>query len=97
MELNKYNLYSYNANEKVSITDDKILVDIQKMKSITEFEDIEKYVKDLFGEIGNRKVFKFENNVILIIEREENLIKIGALQNDKQIFGQSWALEEIKE
>ena len=91
---NKYSVYSQNAQNFLHTCDDKILVDIHRLNNINEYDDVVKYVKEIWGDFEGERTFSYPNNVLVIIRNKENCIEIGALKNNKQILGLGWKCEQ---
>ena len=89
-EFNMYSMYSYAAGDLKTACDDKILVDLHKLESITEYYDVLDFVDKTFGEIEDQKIMDYPNEVKVIVQKKENEILVGALKGQEQIFGQSW-------
>ena len=94
MNFNVYSVYAYSAQNVQGSSDSKVLVDLQRLNSFKEYDDALQSVLREFGDVqvGEEKQFDFDNEVKVLIKREENLIAVGAIQNEKQIFGKYWAL-----
>ena len=97
MEFNQYNLYSYSAGDMQSACDDKILVDLQRLKNIKEYREVDEFVTKVFGEVRDQKFIDYPNDIKVIIMKQENKIAVGALQGVRQIFGLSWKLVANKD
>ena len=93
-EFNPYNLYSYAAGQMSTACDGKIFVDLQRLKSIHDLDEVKEYVDKTFGSFEDKKVFKYPNDVIVFISKAENSIGVVAMQNDKQIYGNRWYVDE---
>ena len=89
-EFNMYSMYSYAAGDFKNACDDKILVDLHRLESITEYYDVLDFVDKTFGVIESQKVMDYPNDVKVIVQKKENEILVGALKGNEQIFGQSW-------
>ena len=89
-EFNMYNLYSYAAGEFKSACDDKILVDLHKLKGMKEYYDVLDYLDKTFGEFEGQKTMDYPNEVKVIMQKQENFVLVAALKGEEQIFGQSW-------
>ncbi|MBR1373681.1 hypothetical protein IJ750_06200 [bacterium] len=96
-EFNMYNLYSYNAGDFKNACNDKILVDLHRLESITEYYDVLDFVDKTFGIIEDQKIMDYPNNVKVIVQKKENQIMVGALKGEEQIFGQAWIFTPNKE
>ena len=94
---NKYAMYSYAAGDLKNACDDKILVDLQKLKNLTEFLDVEEFVNANFGEVEDYKEISYPNNIMVYILHKDNEIKICAAKNEEQIFGRGWIFHPDKE
>ena len=94
MTFNKYSLYSYAAGEFKTACDDKILVDLKRLDSLEDYDEIVNFVDNLFGksEIDGTKWYDYPNNIEVVVERKEKFVAVGALKNDKQFFGRQWRL-----
>ena len=90
MQFNQYNMYSYMVENFSHMCDEKILVDLQRFQNLVEYDEVKELVDKVFGTFENSKIFEYPNNIKVIIQKEENVIKIGALQNNKEIFGKGW-------
>ena len=90
MQIDKYSMYSYMVDNFSHACDDKILVDLQKLRNLNDYNEVTEMVDEIFGDFEENKIFEYPNNIKVLIQKEENIIKIGALQNDKEIFGQGW-------
>ena len=89
-QFNQYSLYSYAVQDFKTSCDDKILVDLHKLKSINGYENAFAFVTQTFGNFDAEKHIEYRNGVKLDIYHPENLLIVYAQQNDKQIFGLSW-------
>ena len=49
-EFNQYNLYSFAAGQATHTCDDKILVDLQRFKSIHDIDELNEYIDKTFGQ-----------------------------------------------
>ena len=92
MQFNQYSMYSYAAADFKSACDDKILVDLQRLDKLNEYDEVIDFVNKVFGEVESYKTFDYPNNILVAVSKEENKIIVGAKQDGKQIFGQSWQL-----
>ena len=88
--LNQYSLYSYAVNDFKSACDDKILVDLQMMKSLEYFDEVEQFVDKTFGKFNAQKVIDYPNDVKLTLLKYPDIIIVAATQGEKQIFGTCW-------
>lgn len=93
-EFNTYNLYSYAAGQMQSAADGKVFVDLQRLKSIHDIDEVKDYVDKTFGEVKDNRMFKYPNDVIVFVSKAENKIDVLAVQKDKQIFGNRWYVDE---
>ena len=93
MTIDKYSLYTHAAGELKTSCDDKIIVDLERLKSITEYDEAINFVTKVFGEVEGHKQFYYPNEVIVAIETEENILRVGAVKKEEQIFGLQWTLE----
>ncbi len=87
---NKYSSYCYIAADLQNSCDDKILVDLQRLYTMTDYNEIDKYLTRVFGEVKGQKVFKYNNGIQVIVAKENNTIMVGAVQNKKEIFAKGW-------
>ena len=92
MQFNMYSSYSYAAGEFKTACDDKILVDLQQLRNLTEFKDVSEFVNRVFGEGDGEQWYDYPNNIEVQVVREENHICVGALKDEKQFFGKQWRL-----
>ena len=95
MTFNQFSLYAYAANEFVHACDDKILVELQQLKNLTEYDDVLDFVNKRIGSIkeNTNKTYEYPNEIKVIVITEPNSIKVAAIQNNKQIFGRQWRIE----
>lgn len=92
MAFDMYSMYSFAAQNLQGATDDKVICDLERLKHFTTYEEFDEYVRKTFGiiDIDEEKSFKYPNNVEVIIKREKDVIMVGALKDEKQIFGKGW-------
>lgn len=93
-EFNQYNLYAYAAGQMSTACDDKILVDLQRFKSIHDIDEVKEYIEKTFGSFDASKVFEYKNDVIVFISKSKNNVYVIAKQKGKQIYGNQWYVEE---
>ena len=91
---NNYLAYTYCAQNFAHACDDKILVDINRLNSIDEYDEVKEYVSKVWGEVDGEKSFDYPNNIKVIIRNKENCIEVGALRDNKQFFGTGWRLKD---
>ena len=96
MQFNQYSMYSYAAADFKTACDDKILVDLQRLDKLNEFDEVIDFVNKVFGEVDSYKIFNYPNDIVVAISRKENEIVVGAKQNGKQIYGQGWYFEPVE-
>ena len=96
-EFNQYNLYSYTAGQMQSATDGKIFVDLQRFKSIHKMDELNEYIDKIFGHFEDEKIFKYPNDVLVYIKKNDTEVKVIAQQKDKQIYGNRWYIEKKDE
>ena len=98
MQFNQFSMYSFQAGNLQGACDDKILVDIQRLNVMKEYDEVKTYVDKVFGEFDEeQKQFEYPNEVIVVVQKGENSIGVGALKGEKQIFGKRWRLETPEE
>jgi len=91
---NQYSSYYYAAQDFAKSCDDKILVDLNRLNSMDDIFEIDKYLTNVFGEVSGQKVFKYPNNIQVIVAKENNTILVGAVQQGKEIFKIGWKYPE---
>ena len=96
MSFNIYSSYAYSAENLQGSCDAKVLSDLQRLGSINEYEEALQCVLRDFAniQIGEEKQMDFPDEVKVLVKREKNLIMVGAIQNEKQIFGKYWGLRD---
>ena len=98
MKINQYNLYSFSAGQMQGSCDDKVLVDLQRLKSMKEYDEVKEYVDRTFGAFdGEQKIMDYPNDVKVILIQRENYIGVGGIKGEEQIFGLQWTLNAIDE
>ena len=90
VEFNQYSMYSYSAGNFKSATDGKILVDLKKLGSLTDYDEISNFISTTFGEIDTPKELEYPNDIKVHLQKYGDLIIVAATQKDKQIFGTCW-------
>ena len=94
MQFNQYNLYSFSASQMQDSCDDKVLVDLQRLKVMKEYDEVKEYVDRVFGTFeGEQKSIDYPNDVKVILVQQENSICVAALKKNEQIFGLRWTLK----
>lgn len=95
---NMYNMYAYQAQDLQGATDGKILCDLERLKHLESYDDFSDSVIRTFGDIpvGQEKKFEYPNNIVVFVTKTKDQVLVGALQNDKQIFGRGWKAPEHK-
>ena len=93
MSFNIYSMYSYTVQDLQTTSDTRVVSDLQRLGSIEEYDIALQSVLRDFGEIqlGEEKQLDFPDEIKVLVKREENMIIVGAIQNEKQIFGKYWA------
>ena len=89
---NMYSMYSYQAQDFQGTTDGKILCDLERLKHFESYKDFNDCVVRTFGDVpvGQEKKFEYANNVVVFVTRTDNRVLVGALKDNKQIFGRGW-------
>ena len=65
MQFNQYSMYSYAAADFKSACDDKILVDLQRLDKLNEYDEVIDFVNKVFGEVESYKTFDYPNNILV--------------------------------
>ena len=66
MQFNQYSLYTYQTEEFKDATNEKILVDLQRLKSIKDYDDVVDYVQKVIGSIDNEEnYFEFYQKEVI--------------------------------
>ncbi len=95
MQFNQYSMYSYAAGNIQHSCDDRVLVDLQRLNIMNEYDEVREYVDRIFGTFeGEKKILDYPNNVKVILLQRENYIGVAGIQNEKQIFGLQWTLQK---
>lgn len=89
-EFNRYSMYSYMAGDFKSATDGKILVDLKKLSSLNDYNEILDFINTTFGEFDTDKELSFPNDIKVLLHKEEKMILVYASQKGERIFGTSW-------
>ena len=89
-EFNQYSMYSYMAGDFKGTTDGKVLVDLKKLGSLTDYDEILNFISTTFGDIGSGKELEYPNDIKVHLQKYGDLIIVAATQKDKQIFGTCW-------
>lgn len=92
-ELNRYMMYTYSADNLKNACDDKVLIEIEQLKKLKEYDEVVNFVNLHFGIDTEPQEYEYPNNVKVAVVREENSILVAAKQNETQIFGLKWVLE----
>ena len=94
MQFNQYSLYSFNAGQVQGSCDDKVLVDLQRLKTMKEYDEVKEYVDRTFGTYeGKQKILDYPNDVKVVLLQKENYIGVAGIKDEKQIFGLQWTLK----
>lgn len=83
-------MYSQAANEFSSACNDKILVDLQRLKSIKMYDDILDYIQHTFGDIDNEKHLDYPNDIKVDLYKNDEMVLVYASQKGEKIFGTCW-------
>ena len=93
MQFNQYSLYTYQTEDFKNATNEKILVDLQRLKSIKDYDDVVDYVQKVIGSIDNEEnYFDYPDDIKVIVLNEPDKIRVFATKNEKQVFGRFWQL-----
>ena len=85
MQFNQYSMYSYAAADFKSACDDKILVDLQRLDKLNEYDEVIDFVNKVFGEVERYKTFDYPNNILVAVSKEENKI-IADIKTQKFLY-----------
>ena len=88
--INQFSYYSYMAGDLKSLTEGKVLVDLKKLDSLENYNEILDFITTTFGEFGSSKELDYPNDVKVHLQKFDDAIIVYATQNEEQIFGSCW-------
>ena len=91
---NQYSLYSnlVSTANAPGTQDNKIFVDLQRIKNLRDINDVEMAVDQEFGTFKDTKVFDYpENNLKVAIHRKNRFVMIVAKQKSECILASCWS------
>lgn len=91
---NPYELYARDAWNKKSESDNKIVNDIRALRTCSDMDEIQNFIRENFGEFEGQKVFDYPDNMIVIVEREKDSVSMGVIKDNKQLVGYLWEYEK---
>ena len=94
---NPYSVYCANAGNFETNTIDRIMVSIDRIQKIEDYDEVLSFVSREFGTVDDQKTFKYDNDIMVVVKKEEEAIVVGAFKNREQIFGIRWFSKDYKE
>ena len=92
--ISTFQMYSFAATDFKNICDDKILVDLHKLESLKEYDEILAYINKTFGEVEGSKHLDYPNDITVDLYNKDKMIMVYASQKGERIYGRYWSISE---
>ena len=90
LKYNQFSYYSHMAGNLKGLTEGKVLVDLKKLDSLENYNEILDFITTTFGEFDSSKDLDYPNDVKVHLQKLDDVIIVYAMQKEEQIFGSCW-------